>query len=127
LKTWQKATDDSDAHREFENVVITQACKHNLISEEDIAKHPELKMLDLETTERDAADREEEHHAEADSRTSGLSVHGRGRATLGDVWVNRELKSFDGVYRIRKAASDEDNGIASRTGAPDYDPSDDSV
>ena len=128
LKTWQKATDDSDAHREFENVVITQACKQSLISGTDIAKHPELKMLDLETTERCvSADRQEEHHAEADSRASGLSVHGRGRATLGDVWVNRELKTFDGVYRIRQAGNDEDNSVASRTDAPDYDPPDDSA
>jgi hypothetical protein len=105
-----------------------QACKRSFIPKDVIAKHPELTFLTKELDQEMSSDREEEKYAEADSRSSGLTVHGRGRATSGDVWVNRGLKSFDGVRRISTAVPGGDGeSIASRTDAPDYDPSDDST
>jgi hypothetical protein len=64
-------------------------------------------------------------HAESDAHSSALSFHGEGIRSRGYTYRQKPLKTFDNFRRVTGGSGRDDDGGARHSGAPDYDPSDD--
>ena len=112
--------------REFEDAVIYQALsKKVFVVDADVLalysrKYPGF--LDP-GQEKALGDRQEDCYAEYDSHASGLRFRGRGIKVTGNKYYGKALETFDGVFRTHRGLGGSSGEMHS--GAPDFDPSDD--